>query len=121
MEYEVHRRDGRATPTAVRELLDEAVRRMAVSADELWERLAAASMTLGRLSRDDLPTASDRRLLDSIRLRVMQLDLAHHDVLDFSGPAVKSSDGALEAIAEDILRLRDRAVLRAFTDPPVAS
>ncbi len=121
MEYEVHHGEGRATPAAVRDLLDSAVRRLAVSSDELWERLAAASLTLGRLSRDDLPSSADRRLLDSVRLRVMRLDLAHHNALDLSGPPVHISDGALEAIAEDILRLRDRAVLRAFADPPVAS
>ena len=121
MDYELHRRDGRVTPAAVRELLDDAVRRLAVSPDELSERLAQASTTLGRLSRDDLPAGADRRLLDSVRLRVMRLDLAHHDVLDPSGPPVQISDGALEAIAEDILRLRDRAVLRAFADPHVAS
>lgn len=121
MEYEVHRPDGRATPAAVREMLDHAVRRLAVSSDELWERVAAASTTLGRLSREDLPSSTDRRLLDSVRMRVMRLDLANHGALDLEGPAVHATDGALEAIAQDILRLRDRAVLRAFADPPVAS
>ena len=122
MEHEVHRRDGRATPAAVREVLDDAVRQLAVSSDELWERLASASSTLGRLSRDDFPAGADRQLLDSVRLRMMRLDLAAYDALDLSSsPVIEASDGALEAIAEDVLRLRNRALLRAFVEPPVAS
>jgi len=121
MEYEVHSRDGNATPTAVREVLDDAVRQLAVSSDELWQRLASASLTLGRLSREDFDAEADRRLLDNVRTRVMRLDLAAHDAVALSGPSVDASDSALEAIAQDILTLRDRAHLRAFADPSGAS
>jgi len=121
MEYEVHRRDGRATPAALREVLDDAVRQLAVSSDELWERLAGANSTLGRLSREDFPAGADRQLLDSIRSRMMRLDLAAYDALEVSDQVIEVSNGALEAIAEDVVRLRNRALLRAFVEPPVAS
>jgi hypothetical protein len=120
MEYELHGRDGRPTPTGVREVLDAAVRRLAVSSDELWERIAAASLIVGRLSREDFPAGADRRLLDGLRLRVMRLDLANHRPQDLSVPAVDASDAALEAIAEEILTLRERALTRALVDETVA-
>ncbi len=120
MEYEARGRDGRATPTAIYEVLDEAVRRLAVSSDELWERLAAASLVLGRISRHDFPL-TDRKLLDHVRLRVMRLDLAGHGRHPLGGAQVEVSDDALEAIAADIVALRDRANMRSLLDPPVAS
>jgi hypothetical protein len=120
MEYEAHEKPGRATATALREVLDEAVRRLAVSSDELWERVAASSLILGRLSRADFP-AADRKLLDQVRLQVMRLDLAGHTAYELGDAEVEVSDEALEAIAADILALRDRALMRALVDPPVAS
>lgn len=120
MESEVDRRDGRATPSAVREALDETVRKLAVSSDELWQRVAAASSSLGRLSRTDFARGDDRRLLDSIRLRVMRLDLASHGALGMSVPGAEASDELLETIAEDILTLRSRTLMRALLDPTSA-
>ncbi len=115
----VDRTYGRATPAGVREILDDAVRRLAVGSDQLWERLGAASLALGRLSKHDMPSGGDRRLLDYIRLRVRTLDLAEHSPYELEGPGFDVSDAELEAIAADIVALRDHAVLRAILESPL--
>ena len=59
--------------------------------------------------------------LDHVRHKVMRLDLAGHRAHELGAPAVEASDEALEAIAADIVALRDRANTRALLDLPVAS
>lgn len=104
----------RGSSTQVQEVLDDAVRRLAVSADDLWERLVTANLTLGRLSREDFPAGPDQRLLDRIRGRMMRMDLAEHESRSLRPTYIDVSDAALEATAEAVLRLRDRTLLRSL-------
>lgn len=100
------------TPFHLREVMDEAVRRLAVSAASIQERLQNASaVMMGALLPTDFGPEEDRELFLKI-----------HDALAQSvGEASPSrlgerTDGALEQIAADILDLRDTIMGRALRE-----
>jgi hypothetical protein len=114
MPERVERRDGLATATSLRRVLDAAVRALAVGSDELGERVRAAAMVLGGLSRDDFHHPGDRQLVDRVRFTLMRADLAEH--FPHRGAGLRASDEVLDAVAHDIVELRDRALARAVSE-----
>jgi hypothetical protein len=97
----------------IREVLDEAVRRLAVSAGSIGERVqTAGNVITDRLSRDDFGSEEDRELFDSIRTALQSQ--AFSEAGGLSGPIVELTDAAAERIASDILDLRDTAMGRAI-------
>ena len=98
----------RSDAWAVQEVLDRSVRSLAIRAAPLPERVAESALTLSRLSREDLSSPAQRRLLDRIRLGLMQLDLAAHapEFLPRGTPPPPREE-TLERIASEIVELRD--------------
>lgn len=97
----------------IREVLDEAVRRLAVSGDSIGERVqAAGSVITDRLSRRDFPSEEDRELFDSIRAALQ--NQAFSEAGGLTRPIVELPGPAAERVASDILDLRDTAMGRAI-------
>lgn len=113
MSREVERQYGVATPHAAKEALDLAVRSLAVSSEGLRERVGAAGLALGKLSRLDF-AAEDLRILDRVRLALMRLDLADHYPDKLTGTGFEPSEEVMEAVAADIVALHELAVDRAI-------
>lgn len=116
MERDGDHREGSLLPASIQEVLDGAVRALAVGPGELRERVAAAGAVLGRLSRHDFRDGRDRQLIDRVRLALMRLDLLEHFPEDAAGRGFDASEEVLEAVAEDIVELRDVSIRRALRD-----
>ena len=101
-----------------RDALDEAVRRLALSAGDLTHRLRASVQTLTKLTADDFPDAEDRELHARIQRRTHELTLAEarHHSNGSTAAAETTSSSTLEAIASDILDLRDNTMGRAIRE-----
>ncbi|HTB50642.1 MAG TPA: hypothetical protein VK701_06665 [Solirubrobacteraceae bacterium] len=96
-------------PIHARDVLDEAVRHLAASAMPIVDRLSLAGEALkAGLTWRDLVDWEDRRLLE----RIFQ-DLGDLQDVDEAGVR-KLGDAALEAIAADIVDLRDTLIGRAI-------
>jgi hypothetical protein len=100
----------------IRETLDEAVRRLSVSAGTIQERVRASGMViLDRLSPTDFASTEDRELFDDIQAAFA--DASSSEGADRSSAVtVQMSDATAEGIASDILDLRDTAMGRAIRD-----
>jgi hypothetical protein len=100
----------------IREVLDEAVRSLAVSSSPLQKRLeSAGSILLRGLSRESLVFSEDRELFDQICAA-----LGAHAGLGAQDPVGQSvaamSDAMREWVAGAILDLRDTMMGRAIHD-----
>ena len=98
----------------IRETLDEAVRRLSVSASPIQERVRASGMLiLDRLSPTDFASPEDRELFDQIHAALADTSCAGD--ADRPGAVTdQMSDATAEEIASDILDLRDTAMGRAI-------
>ncbi len=99
-----------------RDVLDEAVRRLAVSDAELITRVRASVKALTKLTAEDFSDSEDRELLTRIQRRTYELALAeaHHQGNGTTTTAGASSSSTLEAIAGEVLDLRDNTMGRAL-------
>ncbi len=110
----MHTTPGQSDPSRTREVLDSAVRRLAVSPAGLLERLSSCGAILtGGLSHEDLADPEDRELLDQIQKSLGGLGVSGHAS---SAPEVAPSAADLEAIANEILDLRDTIMGRAIRE-----
>ncbi|HEV7162496.1 MAG TPA: hypothetical protein VGN25_04500 [Solirubrobacteraceae bacterium] len=110
----MHTTPGQSDPSKTREVLDSAVRRLAVSRAGLLERLySCGAILIGELSREDLADPEDRELFDQIRMGLVGLGVSGQtsSALDVAPP-----EGDLEAIANEILDLRDTIMGRAIRE-----
>lgn len=108
---------GTAKSVYTRYVLDEAVRCLALSWEELAGRVTQAGGILtGGLEPSDFAEPEDRELFERIGLTVATLG-------NQSGDAPRLSSATVHALAEDILDLRDgvmgRAILEAKREQPV--
>ena len=96
----------------LREVMDEAVRRLALSTASMQERLqSAATIVIGALSPSDFDCEEERELF----LRIQQAMGAC--VIDTRrGEAITRSDRTPEKLAGDILDLRDAIMGRALRE-----
>lgn len=100
--------DGRAHS---REVLDGAVRRLALGAGPIRGRVQMASAVLLRgLARDDLADGEDQELFERIQLALMELERLG----DRDPGAEPAPDPAVQAIAAQIVELRDTVTERAI-------
>jgi hypothetical protein len=105
---------GQSDPSRTREVLDSAVRRLAVSPAGLLERLSSCgAILIGGLSHEDLADLEDRELFDQIQVGLGGLGVSGHASL---APDVAPSAEDLEAIANEILDLRDTIMGRAIRE-----
>ncbi len=99
----------------LRDVLDEAIRCLAVSGAPLRERLRAAGSVLRRLSRADFVDREDFELFEQIGAALTTVGAAPgDDPLD--GPAMETSDALLERVAGDVVDLRDTIMGRAISE-----
>ena len=98
-----------ADPVHARDVLDDAVRRLAISATPLLDRLTVAGETLrAGLTRRDFIEREDRRLFERIVDELGELQDASETEMRRRG------DGVLEELAGDIVDLRDAVIGRAI-------
>lgn len=101
-------------PLHTREVLDSAVRCLAVSRAGLLERLQASAVILfGQLSRADLGDPEDRALFDQIQVGLTGLELSSQSSQTAEDPAVATG---MEHIANEILDLRDTIMGHAIRE-----
>jgi hypothetical protein len=112
---------GHASAFDVREILDEAVRRLSVHAGPIEERVRASGIViLDRLSRADFASTEDRELFDQIAAALAGAPSAGN----IAGPgavADQMPDATAEGIASDIVDLRDMAMGRAIRNARIRS
>jgi hypothetical protein len=110
----MHTTPGQFDPSRTREVLDSAVRLLAVSPAGLLERLSSCgALLIGGLSHEDLADPEDRELFDRIQKGLGGLGVSGHTS---SVPDVAPSAADLEAIADEILDLRDTIMGRAIRE-----
>jgi hypothetical protein len=110
------RSGGSPTRPEIREVLDEAVRCLAVSSGSLSERVSSAALVLGKIGSREFSNHEDRGLIDSVRLGLMRLDLADRARRANDIAPLEPWDDELEAVAERILQLRDLATDRMIRE-----
>jgi hypothetical protein len=112
---------GQASAFGMRETLDEAVRRLSVSASPIQERVRTSGMViLAGLCPTDFASSEDRELFN--RIQAAFADTCSPG--DADGPNVFTNqmpDTTAEGIASDILDLRDTAIGRAIRGARIAS
>jgi uncharacterized protein (DUF58 family) len=102
----------------IRETLDEAVRRLAVNAGPIQDRVRRSGLViLDRLSPTDFACSEDRELFDQILAALAEASRSDADRP--SGVSHQMSDATAEGIACDILDLRDTAMGRAIRNARV--
>jgi predicted NBD/HSP70 family sugar kinase len=100
------------SPFQLREVMDEAVRRLAISTASMQERLqSAAVVVIGALSSGDFESEEERELFEQIQEAV-----GAYAIDTGSGRMVARSDMALEKLASDILDLRDTIMGRSLRE-----
>jgi hypothetical protein len=105
----------------IRETLDEAVRRLSVNAGSIEDRARASRMViLDRLSSADFASTEDRELFTQIQEAFADAS-SPHGADRSSAVADQMCDGTAEAIASDILDLRDTMMGRAIRNARVAT
>ena len=99
-----------------REVLDAAVRCLALGSGCVRQRMQTASALLLRgLTRNDLPDDQERERFDLIQLALIELELLDRGV----GPRLQPGsepDPAAEAIATQIADLRDAVTARTIRE-----
>jgi hypothetical protein len=101
-----------ASPFQLREVMDEAVRRLAISTASMQDRLHSAGVVvIGALSAADFELEEERELFEQIHEAFGRFRLG----TSHSGAFVRS-DRALEKLAGDILDLRDTIMGRALRE-----
>jgi hypothetical protein len=105
---------GQSDPSKTREVLDSAVRCLAVSPAGLMERLSSSgAILLSGLSHEDLVDPEDCELFDQIQVGLMRLGVTGHAS---SAPDVALPTGNLAALANEIVDLRDTLMGRAIRE-----
>ena len=108
--------DQRGISSDARDALDEAVRCLAVDAGGLRERILSAALALGKVPSTDFRDHEERRLIDRVRLGLMQLDLTEQGRGGLIGARPQTWEQTLESVASDILDLHELAMSRAITE-----
>ncbi len=112
---------GRASAFVIRETLDEAVRRLAVSQALMADRLARAGEALtSGLQTSDFPDKEDRELFNQIQKALADASCPN-DADGSSAATDPMSDATAEEIASDILDLRDTTMGRAIRNARVTT
>ncbi len=94
-----------------RERLDQAVHCLAVSTDELGERLVRSSVPLAAVTREDFESEAELALYARVQLGLSQL----REIAEGSDRAEEAVPVfALEATASHIVDLRDATTRRLF-------
>lgn len=108
---DVRERSGACSQMYVRDVLDGAVRALAVGTGPFGERLLAAGAVLSSsLSRADFDEEEDRALYDQILLGFLELDLAGEETQDQASAEVS------DTLAANIVDLRDGLAGRAVRE-----
>ncbi|HEV2944044.1 MAG TPA: hypothetical protein VGX26_02885 [Solirubrobacteraceae bacterium] len=112
---------GQTSALCIRDTLDEAVRRLSVSASPVQDRVRASGMViLAGLSPSDFASSEDRELFNQIHAAFA--DTSSPGYADGPGAvADQMSDATAERIASDILDLRDTAMGRAIRNARMTS
>lgn len=99
-----------------REALEEAVRCLATSDDDLTTRVRTCVRALTKLTAEDFPDPDEHELLTRIQRRTYELALAEarQQANGTSASAEAASSSTLEAIAGEILDLREAMTGRAL-------
>lgn len=111
----------RASAFDIRETLDDAVRRLSVNASPIQERVRVSGMIiLDRLSPADFACAEDCELFNEIHQAFADSSF-QNDGDGASAVMDRMPDASAEAIASDIVDLRDTMMGRAIRNARIAT
>jgi hypothetical protein len=106
---------------AIRDTLDQAVRRLSVSATPIQERVRASGVViLAGLSPSDFASSEDRELFNQIQSAFAEMS-SPNAADGLGGVTDEMSDETAEGIASDIVDLRDTMMGRAIRNARMRS